>query len=115
LEVAASSKKCPQSCTSVCAYSVSYTCVRLMYVWFYACPAQVNQIGGSAVVAAWPWHKYDVVIDIAGGVGGFMADILKANPKLQGIVLDQPQQIDRAHKVSGGHLRLLPWTFRQPS
>lgn len=60
----------------------------------------VNQIGGTAVAAVYPWRKLDCVIDVAGGVGGFMADILQANSKLQGVVFDQPGQISRAVKVS---------------
>eukprot|EP00879_Flechtneria_rotunda_P012946 GHRR01013519.1.p1 GENE.GHRR01013519.1~~GHRR01013519.1.p1 ORF type:complete len:436 (+),score=106.88 GHRR01013519.1:320-1627(+) len=70
---------------------------------------QINQIGGTAVANSRVWRQFDHVIDVAGGVGGFMADILDLNLHLRGVVFDQASQIESAHKVwRATHRRLMP-------
>lgn len=68
---------------------------------FDAAMAQVNHIGGAAVVAGFPWSRYSSVTDVAGGVGAFVADLVARQPGLRGCVLDQAQQIARAQQVRG--------------
>lgn len=46
-------------------------------------------------------HAYDfsgvgTVVDVGGGQGGFLAEVLAANPHLRGILLDRPQVIEHA-------------------
>eukprot|EP00879_Flechtneria_rotunda_P033888 GHRR01037754.1.p1 GENE.GHRR01037754.1~~GHRR01037754.1.p1 ORF type:complete len:144 (-),score=16.97 GHRR01037754.1:164-595(-) len=60
---------------------------------------KINQIGGTAVANSRVWRRFDHVTDVAGGVGGFMADILDLNLHLRGVVFDQASQIESAHKV----------------
>jgi hypothetical protein len=70
---------------------------------FDAAMHEVNQFGGTAVAINYPWSRFDCVVDVAGGVGGFLADILRSNAKLQGVLFDQPAQIGRAEAVSNGY------------
>ncbi|WIA36480.1 hypothetical protein OEZ86_007780 [Tetradesmus obliquus] len=60
---------------------------------------EVNHFGGTAVAVNYPWSKFDCVVDVAGGVGGFLADIMSSNGKLQGVLFDQPGQIARAETL----------------
>jgi hypothetical protein len=80
------------------------------WTWTFSDPARaarfdhamvaVNHFGGSAVVNTYPWGQYDCVVDVAGGVGGFMADLLATHTGLkQGLVLDLPSNISRAQQV----------------
>lgn len=41
-----------------------------------------------AVALAHPWSTYDRVADIGGGKGALLAEILKANPRTSGVLLD---------------------------
>lgn len=61
--------------------------------------AQINQLGGPAVAAQYPFSGYDTVIDVAGGVGGFLVNILSKHEGPKGVLFDQPAQIERAKKV----------------
>lgn len=61
--------------------------------------AQINNLGGPAVAARYPFNKYETVVDVAGGVGGFLVEIMTRHRKVQGVLFDQPAQIDRAEKV----------------
>lgn len=60
----------------------------------------VNHYGGGAVVNTYPWGHYDCVVDVAGGVGGFMADVMRKVPGLsKGVVFDLASNINRAKEV----------------
>jgi hypothetical protein len=60
----------------------------------------VNHYGGSAVVNTYPWGHFDCVVDVAGGVGGFMADVMRKVPGLsKGVVFDLASNINRAKEV----------------
>lgn len=70
----------------------------------------VNHYGGSAVVNTYSWGQFDCVVDVAGGVGGFMADLMTKVPQLKhGVVFDLAQNIQRAKKLwSSSYPHLLP-------
>jgi hypothetical protein len=80
---------------------------------FDAAMHEVNQFGGTAVAVNYPWSKFDCVVDVAGGVGGFLADILGRHPQLRGVLFDQPAQIQRAQAV-GENTCLLRLALSQP-
>jgi hypothetical protein len=42
--------------------------------------------------------RIGTLVDVAGGLGSLLAMILKANPRLQGVLFDVPPVIDRARK-----------------
>lgn len=49
-----------------------------------------------AVAAAYNFSKFETLVDVAGGHGSLLATILKANPKLKGVLFDLPPVIARA-------------------
>eukprot|EP00775_Hariotina_reticulata_P008532 gene8532-8714_t len=70
---------------------------------------QKRHTGGTSLVVGYPWDRFDTIIDVAGGVGTFTADLLASHPKLKAVVLDQQQQIARGKKIwAADHQDLLP-------
>jgi hypothetical protein len=55
----------------------------------------------AAVAAAYDFSGFGTLADVGGGNGALLAGILKANPRLRGIVFDQPHVAERARE----HLR----------
>lgn len=49
----------------------------------------------KAVIAAYDFSPFGIVVDVGGGTGAFLADILVSNPTGRGVLFDQP------HVVSG--------------
>ena len=49
-----------------------------------------------AIAAAYKFAQVRTLVDVGGGHGSLLATILKANPKLEGVVFDQPSVIARA-------------------
>jgi hypothetical protein len=52
-----------------------------------------------AVVKAYDFSTIDTLIDVGGGHGALLASILKAHPKLRGVVFDQPHVADGARRT----------------
>lgn len=50
------------------------------------------------VAAAYKFSEVRTLVDVGGGHGSLLATILKANPKLKGVLFDQPSVIARARK-----------------
>ena len=50
----------------------------------------------SAVMQALDFAQFGTIIDVGGGEGALLADILSAHPKLRGMLFDQPNVIARA-------------------
>src|SRR5689334_9416595 len=48
------------------------------------------------ILAVYDFSPFATVVDVGGGHGGLITSILKANPKLKGILLDAPQVIEGA-------------------
>src|SRR5438132_474210 len=46
---------------------------------------------GPAVAAAYDWAPVRTVIDVGGGIGALLAEVLRAHPHLRGAVLDLPE------------------------
>jgi O-methyltransferase domain/Dimerisation domain len=51
-----------------------------------------------AIAAAYKFSGIGTLVDVGGGHGSLLATILKANPKLEGVLFDQPSVIARAEK-----------------
>jgi O-methyltransferase domain/Dimerisation domain len=47
----------------------------------------------SAVVAAYDFSSFDTVIDVGGGYGALLTEILRSNPGTRGILFDQPHVV----------------------
>jgi len=51
-----------------------------------------------AIASAYPFSKIGTLVDIGGGYGSLLATILRANPKLHGVLFDQASVIARAQQ-----------------
>jgi len=51
---------------------------------------------GDAIAASYDFSSMHRLVDVAGGQGSIIASILKANPKMQGILFDQEAVIEGA-------------------
>lgn len=49
-----------------------------------------------AVLPAYPWGSFELLVDLGGGTGQILAGILTANPGLRGILLDLPEVAPRS-------------------
>lgn len=58
--------------------------------------ASASSTTNAAVVEAYDFSSLGLVVDVAGGVGAALGAILNANPRLRGIVFDQPHVAVRA-------------------
>src|SRR5690348_14130508 len=51
-----------------------------------------------AIASAYDFSKTRMLVDVGGGHGSLLATILRANPKLHGVLFDQPSVIGRAQQ-----------------
>jgi len=56
-------------------------------------------LGGKTVISGYNWSQYSAVVDVAGGTGGFLRPLLRQYPKLNGVLVDQPGQIQRGKEL----------------
>ena len=55
----------------------------------------VSRMMNEALVDAYEWDTIGTLVDVAGGVGGTLAAILRAHPRVQGVLFDVPHVIER--------------------
>ncbi|MGD0047604.1 MAG: methyltransferase [Bryobacteraceae bacterium] len=55
-----------------------------------------------ALLAAYDFSCFERLVDVGGGEGALLRDILAATPKLHGVLFDLPQVVARASKVLTG-------------
>jgi len=60
--------------------------------------SSLSKVENPAIAAAYTFPKNSTLVDVAGGHGSLLAAILKANPRLQGVLFDQPSVIARAEQ-----------------
>lgn len=58
----------------------------------------LSKTENPTVAAAYKFSEIRTLVDVGGGHGSLLATILKANPKLKGVLYDQPSVIARAQK-----------------
>jgi hypothetical protein len=58
----------------------------------------LSRIENPTVAAAYKFSGLRTLVDVGGGHGSLLATILKANPKLKGVLYDQPSVSARAEK-----------------
>ena len=63
---------------------------------FDAAMADFTKHIAIAVAAAYDFSPFRRIVDVGGGNGALFAGVLKANPKLAGVVFDLPQVAERA-------------------
>jgi 2,7-dihydroxy-5-methyl-1-naphthoate 7-O-methyltransferase len=45
------------------------------------------------------WDSVRRVVDVGGGTGALLAEILKTHPHLSGILVDQPETVERSAEI----------------
>jgi SAM-dependent methyltransferase len=63
---------------------------------FDAAMADFTKHIAAAVVAAYDFSPFRRIVDVGGGNGTLLADILQATPKLAGVIFDLPSAVERA-------------------
>lgn len=61
-------------------------------------------IAAHAVLAAYDFSRFERLVDVGGGQGALLRDILAATPGLQGVLFDLPQVVAGASEVLKGDL-----------
>lgn len=56
----------------------------------------VTAATNEEILALYDFSSFGTVVDVGGGHGGLISSILKANPKLKGVLFDAPQVIEGA-------------------
>jgi O-methyltransferase domain len=56
----------------------------------------ISSTENPAIAAAYKFSGFRTLVDVGGGHGSLLTTILKANPKLKGVLFDQPSVITRA-------------------
>uniref|UniRef100_UPI0039EFABC4 methyltransferase n=1 Tax=Sinomonas sp. G460-2 TaxID=3393464 RepID=UPI0039EFABC4 len=51
---------------------------------------ELTLMAAPLIVAAYPWPAEGTVCDVGGGVGAMLAEVLRAQPGLHGVLVDQP-------------------------
>ncbi|QUR69588.1 hydroxyneurosporene methyltransferase [Mycobacterium spongiae] len=60
---------------------------------------QISELAAAPVLAAYDFTRYRTIVDVGGGQGQLLADILATAPDTQGILLDLPQVVAEAPKL----------------
>ena len=62
--------------------------------------AMANLVGvyDTAVLASYPFSTIDRLVDVGGGDGSLIIALLRANPKMKGVLFDLPQVTEKAKK-----------------
>jgi SAM-dependent methyltransferase len=60
--------------------------------------ADLTRLIAMGVVAAYDFTPFGTLVDVGGGNGTLLIGILKANPRLRGVVFDRPDVAERARK-----------------
>jgi O-methyltransferase domain/Dimerisation domain len=53
----------------------------------------------AAIVAAYDFSRFRRVVDVGGGHGALVADVLRANPETRGVLFDQPHVVAHAAEL----------------
>ncbi len=56
--------------------------------------ARISDADDEAVADAYDFSRFRRVVDVGGGRGGLLAQILKRNPGVESVLFDRPQVID---------------------
>lgn len=57
-----------------------------------------------ALLAAYDFSRFERLVDVGGGEGALLRDILVATPGLEGILFDLPQVVSGASEILGGEI-----------
>ena len=57
-----------------------------------------SQLTGPSIAGAYDFSRWDSLMDVGGGNGVLLSTILKAHPRLRGVLADLPHVLDRARE-----------------
>nr|QIS94338.1 Tjp4 [Symphyonema bifilamentata 97.28] len=63
---------------------------------FFEAMTTYSVIVNNAILEVYDFSAFSKLVDVGGGLGSLLTDILKANPQLTGILLELPPVIERA-------------------
>jgi AcrR family transcriptional regulator len=77
---------------------------------------KVTEVLQGAIARAYDFSPFRKIVDVGGGQGRLLSDILSANPAARGILADRAQVIEEAQTVLAGHparprIQLVPTDF----
>jgi O-methyltransferase domain/Dimerisation domain len=61
--------------------------------------SNLSAVEHPAIVAAYPFSRFAKIVDVGGGHGSLVSAILAANPKLEGVLYDNPTVVENARKA----------------
>lgn len=61
--------------------------------------ANLSALENETIARAYDFSSFRTVIDVGGGRGGFIAEVLKANPRLRGVLYDEPHVVSHPTDV----------------
>ena len=71
----------------------------LFSYYYYSAMTAVEVLGGKAMAADGPFHKFKRVIDVGGSLGHFVYKILDKYPNMQGVLFDRSRVIANSRKL----------------
>lgn len=63
---------------------------------FDAAMRSLTRPTGAAILAAQDFSRYQTLVDVGGGDGSLLVEVLTAHPALRGILFDRPDVVERA-------------------
>jgi hypothetical protein len=73
------------------------------YVLFDKSMSNLSELGLAPILSSYSFAKFPVIADIGGGEGYLLANILKINPGLKGILFDKPEGLEKANEMLVSH------------
>ena len=61
--------------------------------------SNLSAVENPAIVAAYDFSRFRKIVDVGGGHGSLLSAILAANPKLSGVLYDNPRVVENARKA----------------
>jgi C-methyltransferase len=61
--------------------------------------ASISDADDAAVASAYDFAQFERIVDLGGGRGGLLVQILKRAPKATGVLFEQPQVLERATRL----------------
>ena len=65
-----------------------------------AAMAEASALSGPAILRAYDFARFHTIVDVGGGTGQLLRDILQANPALSGILFDLPHVVAGAEGLA---------------
>ncbi len=66
---------------------------------FNECMTSVSQAHNPAIVGSYDFSRFQTIVDVGGGHGSLLSEILKANLRASGILFDLPHVVDSIDKL----------------